>query len=157
MIYLVIGSTIYPAFASSNDDVFFDSAEESSAIKPSEISALNALAQSVAFANHHDSGVDIDAIMASIQNNITEQNSKETFQEIRTLATDVSDIDMNLTKYGPDTDGDGIPDSVELILGTDINKTDSDFDQLDDLFEISNDLDPLEPDSNYDGLADYSY
>jgi hypothetical protein len=154
-IYLLIGSSIYPALATSNDNNFYNSSEEKTSISPSEISSLNALAQSVAFANQHDPGVDIDTIIASIQNNITNQNNNGTFQGIRALATDVSDIDMNLTKYGPDSDGDGIPDSVELILGTDINNTDSDFDQLDDLFEINNDLDPLEPDSNYDGLADY--
>nr|WP_321498086.1 RICIN domain-containing protein [uncultured Methanolobus sp.] len=154
-IYLLIGSAIYPALAASNDNTFYNSAEGSPAIAPSEVSALNVLAQSVAFANQHEPGADIDALMNSIQKNVTDENSNGTFLEINSLASDVSDIDMNLTKYGPDSDGDGIPDSVELILGTDINNTDSDFDLLNDLFEVSNDLDPLEPDSNYDGLADY--
>lgn len=55
-----------------------------------------------------------------------------------------------------DTDGDGLPDSVEAVLGTDFNNTDSDFDMLDDYNEsVIYDSDPLEPDSNHDGLADY--
>lgn len=54
-----------------------------------------------------------------------------------------------------DSDGDGLYDSVEKVLGTDINNNDSDFDQLDDYFEATNNLDPLNPDSNNDGISDY--
>ena len=62
---------------------------------------------------------------------------------------------INVTTDQTDTDGDGLPDAVESILGTDINNTDSDFDQLDDYNETVLYLsDPLEMDSNYDGLAD---
>ncbi|WP_406655558.1 6-bladed beta-propeller [Methanolobus sp. ZRKC2] len=62
---------------------------------------------------------------------------------------------IDVTTDPVDTDGDGLPDSVESILGTDINNADSDFDQLDDYNESVVYLsDPLELDSNYDGLAD---
>lgn|GEM_PF-6964146 len=62
---------------------------------------------------------------------------------------------INVTTDPTDTDGDGLPDAVESILGTDINSTDSDFDQLDDYNETVLYLsDPLEMDSNFDGLAD---
>ncbi|MDH5687329.1 MAG: hypothetical protein OEZ48_05675, partial [Candidatus Bathyarchaeota archaeon] len=54
-----------------------------------------------------------------------------------------------------DTDGDGMWDLVEAVIGTDFNNTDSDFDRLNDTFEVWNNLDPLEPDSNNDGLSDY--
>ncbi len=71
-------------------------------------------------------------------------------------------MELNVTKLievspnKTDTDGDGLPDSVEAILGTDFNNTDTDFDQLDDYNEtILYGSDPLEPDSNHDGLADY--
>ncbi len=154
-IILLIGSSAYPALAASNDNYFSNSSIESTTITPSEVSALNALAQSIAFANQRDSDVDIDALMAAIPINVSDENDNESFPELKALATNFSDINLSQEKYGPDKDGDGIPDSVELVLGTDINNTDSDFDQLDDLFEINNDLDPLKADSNDDGLADY--
>ena len=63
-------------------------------------------------------------------------------------------IDASTNKT--DTDGDGLPDSVEAIIGTDFNNTDSDFDMLDDYNEsVIYESDPLEPDSNHDGLSDY--
>lgn len=154
-ILLLTGSSIYPALAVSSDADLYDSVTQSSSISPFEVSALNAMAQSVAFANQRGSVIDLDALMAAIPANATERQDDGTSSESIVLATDISDIDLNLTKYGPDSDGDGIPDTVELVLGTDINNTDSDFDRLDDFFEVKNDLDPLEPDSNYDGLADY--
>jgi len=55
-----------------------------------------------------------------------------------------------------DTDGDGLYDPVEAVLGTDMNDTDTDFDRLNDSEELLIYLtDPLKPDSNYDGLPDY--
>ncbi len=62
---------------------------------------------------------------------------------------------MSVTIDLTDTDMDGLPDSVEAVIGTDPNNADSDFDRLDDLWEIDHDLDPLSPDSNLDGLPDY--
>ncbi|WP_406669893.1 RICIN domain-containing protein [Methanolobus sp. ZRKC4] len=152
---LLIGSSTYPALAASSNDDFFNSTIESKTITPSDISALKTVAQSIAFANQHDPGIDIDNLMAAIPNNSSDAQNNESFSGPKPLTTDFSDIDPNQAKYGPDNDGDGIPDSVELVLGTDINNTDSDFDQLDDLFEVNNDLDPLKADSNDDGLADY--
>jgi hypothetical protein len=74
----------------------------------------------------------------------TSPNLKPLVEELLSVTTDVND-----------TDGDGLPDSIEAIIGTDPNNTDSDFDRLDDEWEMFNDLDPLEPDSNFDGLPDY--
>ncbi|MFC1977957.1 PKD domain-containing protein [Chloroflexota bacterium] len=54
-----------------------------------------------------------------------------------------------------DSDSDGLPDTVENLLGTDPGSSDSDLDELNDYFEARNGLDPLNPDSNNDGLADY--
>jgi hypothetical protein len=53
-----------------------------------------------------------------------------------------------------DTDSDGLPDSVEWVLGTDPENPDSDFDELDDYYEATNGFDPLKADSNSDGLPD---
>ncbi|MFW9842204.1 MAG: hypothetical protein ACFFES_15005, partial [Candidatus Thorarchaeota archaeon] len=53
-----------------------------------------------------------------------------------------------------DFDGDTIYDSVERVIGTDWMSNDTDFDQLRDDIEIFNDLDPLEPDTNFDGIPD---
>ncbi|MBN1110089.1 MAG: RICIN domain-containing protein, partial [Methanomassiliicoccales archaeon] len=54
-----------------------------------------------------------------------------------------------------DTDGDGIYDPVERVIGTNPDDIDSDFDLLDDHYEALNGLDPLNADSNYDGYSDY--
>jgi hypothetical protein len=62
---------------------------------------------------------------------------------------------MAATSDTLDTDGDGIPDSVEAVIGTDPNSADSDLDRLSDAWEIDNDTDPMNPDSNFDGIPDY--
>jgi len=55
----------------------------------------------------------------------------------------------------PDTDGDGLSDAAEDLLGTDSNKEDTDGDGLDDAFEsIYPDSDPLKFDTDGDGLND---
>ncbi len=61
---------------------------------------------------------------------------------------------MNATSDTTDTDGDGLPDSVERVIGTDWNNSDSDFDTLSDHLEVFSGLDPNEPDSNGDHLPD---
>jgi hypothetical protein len=55
---------------------------------------------------------------------------------------------------GPDTDGDGIPDAVELEDGTDPNDPDSDDDGLNDGRENEYGSDPNDADSDDDGLTD---
>lgn len=62
---------------------------------------------------------------------------------------------INATTNGTDTDIDGLPDNVELVLGTDWNNSDSDLDRIGDYAEIMAGSDALTADSNSDGLADY--
>ncbi len=53
-----------------------------------------------------------------------------------------------------DSDGDGLWDSQEGIIGTSPNDPDSDGDRLDDGLEIAIGYDPLSVDSDHDGLDD---
>ncbi len=62
---------------------------------------------------------------------------------------------LNATTDWTDDDMDGLPNTVEAVIGTNPNNTDSDFDGLNDTYEGNHDLDPLVADSNYDGLPDY--
>ncbi len=78
-------------------------------------------------------------------------NPPRTSTNIKALVDELLSVTTDTT----DTDGDNLPDSVELVIGTDPNNADSDFDRLEDQWEIDNNLDPLEPDSNFDGMADY--
>jgi hypothetical protein len=109
------------------------------------------------------------AVAANNEDIFNEEDSAYIPQDTVTALSMVSQIKMqnpaangldvleliNVTTDPTDTDGDGLPDTVEVILGTDINSTDSDFDQLDDYNEtILYFSDPLEMDSNFDGLAD---
>jgi len=52
------------------------------------------------------------------------------------------------------SDSDGMPDSVEWVIGTDPRNPDSDFDGIDDRQEILFGLDPMSPDSNRDRFPD---
>jgi hypothetical protein len=68
--------------------------------------------------------------------------------------------------YGPDTDGDGLPDAMELLLGLNPNSADSDGngvrdgdedvdrDGLTNFQEIINGTNPLNPDTDGDGVSD---
>ena len=53
-----------------------------------------------------------------------------------------------------DTDGDGLPDGVEIQMGTNPTKTDSDGDGLDDAEEVALGLNPSDRDTDGDGLGD---
>jgi hypothetical protein len=56
----------------------------------------------------------------------------------------------------PDTDGDSLPDGIELFLGTNPSKSDTDDDLVldgDEWFRYF--TDPLNPDTDYDGVDDY--
>jgi hypothetical protein len=53
-----------------------------------------------------------------------------------------------------DSDGDGVPDDVEMGRGTDPNNPDSDGDGLNDGREADYGSDPNDPDSDDDGLTD---
>jgi hypothetical protein len=56
---------------------------------------------------------------------------------------------------GQDSDGDGIGDDDEvLVTGTDKNNADSDGDGLVDGVEVSNRMNPLDPDMDKDGVPD---
>jgi hypothetical protein len=61
------------------------------------------------------------------------------------------EIDPDCT---PDTDGDGICDAQEEVLGTDPNNPDSDGDGISDADEVRQDTDPGDQDSDGDGLND---
>jgi len=49
---------------------------------------------------------------------------------------------MNNTDDTNHSDSDGMPDSVELVIGTDPLNPDSDFDRLDDYEEAKMGMDP---------------
>jgi hypothetical protein len=53
-----------------------------------------------------------------------------------------------------DTDGDGITDEQERMLGTDPNQADTDSDRLSDGEEVRRGLNPLNPDTDGDGILD---
>src|SRR5690606_4014037 len=55
----------------------------------------------------------------------------------------------------PDTDGDGLTDSIEDLIGTAPLLTDTDADGLSDNEELKNGTTPLIADSDVDGLSDY--
>ena len=53
----------------------------------------------------------------------------------------------DLTSFGPDTDGDGIPDILESLIGTDPLRMDSDGDELPDGLELALGSDPADSSS----------
>jgi len=67
----------------------------------------------------------------------------------------------NLTADNPDTDGDGIPDTIEIfVLGTDFNNVDTDGDGVSDYDEVfrdgtppNNPISPNDPDDDGDFLS----
>ncbi len=65
------------------------------------------------------------------------------------------EIELGINPLSADTDEDGISDSDEIyIYGTNPNLTDTDGDGIEDKHELTLGLDPLKKDSNGDGIAD---
>ncbi|MHA1908068.1 MAG: hypothetical protein ACW98Y_12285 [Candidatus Thorarchaeota archaeon] len=83
---------------------------------------------------------------------IVSESTPETPVTLKELVTDLLDVTpaTNLT----DIDGDSIPDIIESVIGTNSYSNDTDGDYLSDDFEIYNDLDPCNADSNDDGFCD---
>ena len=82
------------------------------------------------------------------------QTPNEIPAAFRDLNRFVSEL-MNNTDDTNHSDSDGMPDSVELVIGTDPLNPDSDFDRLDDYEEAKMGMDPNKADSNDDRFADY--
>ncbi len=76
---------------------------------------------------------------------------KDAFALMKTFGIGITDKDLNkipvgLTGYlGTDDDADGLANSLELALGTDSQKKDSDDDGFADLTEITNNFNPTRP------------
>jgi len=67
----------------------------------------------------------------------------------------ISIIGINQTAFAShDTDGDGLTDEEEAVLGTDPDEIDTDGDGFEDGEEVLAGTDPLNPDSDGDGLDD---
>ncbi|MBN1678217.1 MAG: hypothetical protein JW880_06725 [Candidatus Thermoplasmatota archaeon] len=62
---------------------------------------------------------------------------------------------LNNTDDTNHSDSDGLPDSVELVIGTDPSNPDSDFDGLNDYEEALMGMNPNKADSNDDRFSDY--
>ena len=67
--------------------------------------------------------------------------------EVKLFGTDPTAAD-------DDSDSDGLPDVVEIRIGTDPEDADTDNDGLDDSYEYAAGLDPCYPDTDRDGLPD---
>jgi len=72
-----------------------------------------------------------------------------TYDLVKSLGVGISNPDLTKIPlgiagmYGVDTDKDGLSDSLETALGTNINKADSDGDKFSDLTEVKNNFNPL--------------
>ncbi len=62
--------------------------------------------------------------------------------------------DTGPTPWNTDSDGDGLFDAEEDLLGTDMNNPDTDGDNLSDGDEVAFGTDPLVPDTDNDGVED---
>ena len=84
----------------------------------------------------------------------TQQTPHEIPAAFRDLSRFVGEL-MNNTDDTNHSDTDGLPDSVELVIGTDPFNPDSDFDRLNDYDEAFMGMDPNKADSNDDRFPDY--
>jgi hypothetical protein len=90
--------------------------------------------------------------------NRNEATAQQTPNEIPAAFRDLSRFVQELMENTDDTnlsDSDGLPDSVELVTGTDPLNPDSDFDGVNDHDEAFMGMDPNKADSNDDRFADY--
>ncbi len=85
-----------------------------------------------------------DFAIQSVHAQSTSVNPPRTSISLKPLVEEL----LSVTTDTNDSDLDGLPDSVEAVIGTDPHNADSDFDRLDDRWEIDNGLDPMDPDSN---------
>ena len=81
-------------------------------------------------------------------------------------ANDYNTVAYAVAAFEPlDTDNDGLSDNLELLIGTDIYQTDSDFDGVSDYdevgydgdansYNVATDLNPLNADTDSDGMGD---
>lgn len=83
-----------------------------------------------------------------------QQTPEEIPAAFRDLSRFVSEL-MNNTDDTNHSDDDGLPDSVELVIGTDPLNADSDFDKVSDYDEAFMGMDPNKADSNDDRFADF--
>jgi hypothetical protein len=72
------------------------------------------------------------------------------FRDLDKLVAGLLEVTVDHT----DTDADGLPDTVEAVIGTDPKNTDSDLDNVPDMEEVANRTDPMEADSNGDKVPD---
>jgi len=72
------------------------------------------------------------------------------FRDLDKLVAGLLEVTVDHT----DTDADGLPDTVEAVIGTDPKSPDSDLDGIEDMAEVANRTDPMEADSNGDGIPD---
>ncbi|MCX6016406.1 MAG: hypothetical protein NT020_12605, partial [Chloroflexales bacterium] len=67
----------------------------------------------------------------------------------------ISTRDASTTASNPDTDGDGLSDQEEALIGTDPNIADTDSDGLNDFAEVQLGTNPQKADTDSDGINDY--
>ena len=108
-------------------------------------------------------GIAVGLILLAFQPMVAEDNEEsavalQTPDEIPSAFRDLGRFVCELMDNTDDTnhsDDDGMPDSVELVIGTDPLNPDSDFDQLNDYEEALMGLNPNKADSNDDRFSDY--
>ena len=90
-------------------------------------------------ANALDLGDNISS-MATLELNVQADDDEDS------LGNEQETTTYNTLPNDPDTDGDGLNDGREVLLGTDPNLIDTDGDGLTDAEEVANETDPLNPD-----------
>ncbi len=98
--------------------------------------------------NEQENAAPVVATSAPVEESTSTATSTETSSStLENTATDTTAV--------VDTDGDGLSDSEEMAIGTDINKVDTDGDGLSDYEEVKTyHTDPLNPDTDGDGYSD---